>query len=63
MFGEVPARPFIGLSEDAVGEIIEITDQWFQGVTNLYWTKGDRVGRRHAKRMSFGPLGSLFVKA
>lgn len=45
--GDLPARPFLGLSDEAAGSIFLTFSKWFDRSIDLYTTKTGRIGRRH----------------
>jgi phage gpG-like protein len=46
----LPARPFLGLTEDTVIFIYGVFTDWFDQIIEVYNTKTGRMGRRHARR-------------
>lgn len=62
-FGDIganvlPARPFVGLSEEGELAIVDIFDEWFAGVTGFFVGAGGNVQRRLSSGR-FGPRVAL----
>ena len=46
--GNLPARPFLGLSDEGRATIFAVFGEWFQNAIQLFHTSTGRIGMRHA---------------
>lgn len=55
----LPARPFLGLTDETVVFIYGVFEDWFSHIIEVYNTRTGKMGRRHARR---GPAGTFIPR-